>query len=55
MNYSLLVLLFFFNVNLYSQHYAIKSVELGDNEINSDVDLKVNYVLISNYKSVLML
>lgn len=51
MNYSLLVLLFFFNVNLYSQHYAIKSVELGDIEINCDFDSKVNYGLISNYKS----
>ena len=51
MNYSLLVLLFFFKVNLYSQHYAIKSVELGHIEINSDFDSKVNYGLISNYKS----
>jgi hypothetical protein len=50
-NYPLLVLLFFFNVNLYSQHYAIKSVELGDIEINRDFDSKVNYGLISNYKS----
>lgn len=39
-------------MNLYSQHYAIKSVELGDIEINCDFDSKVNYGLISNYKSV---
>lgn len=38
-------------MNFFTQHYAIKSAELDHIEINSDFDFKVNYGLISNYKS----
>lgn len=44
------ILLFIFSANLYSQHYAIKSVKGGRIEVDGKLESKVDYGLISNYK-----
>ena len=44
------IFLFVFSINLYSQHYALKSVVGGRVEITKGLVSKVDYDLISNYK-----
>lgn len=47
---SCFIVVIIFSANLYSQHYALKSVIGGRVEVTKDLDSKVDYDLISNYK-----